>query len=174
MALVPCPGCGKDTSPEAESCPHCGYPVAKRRRQAERSKGCLILFVVIIGGCVLLSLMTPDRPPPLVTTGARLSLSEVIKISDHHWRRDEAGRAEHTLTITNKAPIRLKDLTLNFHYSSKTGARLGSKDETLYEFFERSKAHVVTIAHYSPAQARSVSVSLISAMTDSGELILGD
>ena len=29
MALIVCPECGKQVSDQAESCPHCGYPVPK-------------------------------------------------------------------------------------------------------------------------------------------------
>ena len=27
MALIKCPGCGKDVSSKAQSCPHCGEPI---------------------------------------------------------------------------------------------------------------------------------------------------
>ena len=33
MAMITCPECKKDISEAAASCPHCGYPLAKRREQ---------------------------------------------------------------------------------------------------------------------------------------------
>ena len=30
MALIKCPECNNDVSTEAISCPHCGYPIAKK------------------------------------------------------------------------------------------------------------------------------------------------
>ena len=39
MALIVCPECGKQVSDQAESCPHCGYPIpkyiAEQKKQAE-------------------------------------------------------------------------------------------------------------------------------------------
>jgi hypothetical protein len=31
MALIRCPDCARDVSDAARSCPHCGFPIAKRR-----------------------------------------------------------------------------------------------------------------------------------------------
>lgn len=33
MALIDCPDCSQQVSTEAEACPHCGYPVAKKRSE---------------------------------------------------------------------------------------------------------------------------------------------
>jgi predicted amidophosphoribosyltransferase len=30
MALINCPECNKEISDMAESCPHCGFPIAKK------------------------------------------------------------------------------------------------------------------------------------------------
>ncbi len=30
MALITCPECGKEVSDQAEACPNCGYPIAKK------------------------------------------------------------------------------------------------------------------------------------------------
>jgi len=34
MALIPCPECRKEVSTQAETCPSCGYPLAKRTESA--------------------------------------------------------------------------------------------------------------------------------------------
>ena len=31
MSLIKCPDCGKEISSHAESCPHCGYPLKKKK-----------------------------------------------------------------------------------------------------------------------------------------------
>lgn len=40
MALIKCPGCGKNVSEYAKTCPHCGYPIAetKETNAAKRDK----------------------------------------------------------------------------------------------------------------------------------------
>lgn len=35
MPLINCPECSREISDQAESCPHCGYPVARKRKEAE-------------------------------------------------------------------------------------------------------------------------------------------
>ena len=35
MPLIKCPDCKKDISSFAEACPHCGYPLAKIKKQEE-------------------------------------------------------------------------------------------------------------------------------------------
>ena len=37
MALIKCPECKKEVSDKAEVCPHCGYPL--RKRKDEKSEG---------------------------------------------------------------------------------------------------------------------------------------
>ncbi len=51
MALVECPSCHRGISDEAEACPNCGYPAAKKRAQqaaAREALGCAAALVVII------------------------------------------------------------------------------------------------------------------------------
>lgn len=52
MALVKCPQCGHEISPNAAACPSCGHPIAEKRRGGRL--GCLFYLFVIIGGFVLL------------------------------------------------------------------------------------------------------------------------
>ena len=38
MALIKCPECHREISDQAESCPHCGYPIQKKLYKTEREK----------------------------------------------------------------------------------------------------------------------------------------
>ena len=62
MALIKCPECGKEISDNAESCPHCGYPINKKEdsKQEEVQKSTeqkekkplkkryLVIFIIIV------------------------------------------------------------------------------------------------------------------------------
>jgi uncharacterized membrane protein YvbJ len=61
MALIPCPGCGKQLSPEARRCPGCGHPIkafyqGRDAGETALNVGCLIV-VLVIGVLVALSLI---------------------------------------------------------------------------------------------------------------------
>ena len=36
MGLINCPECGKEVSDQAQSCPHCGYPLEKNEENVQR------------------------------------------------------------------------------------------------------------------------------------------
>ena len=69
MGLINCPECGKEVSDQAQSCPHCGYPLEKNEENVQRGvdavgkwnptqqqpkklkkkgRGCLIPFIVVL------------------------------------------------------------------------------------------------------------------------------
>ena len=56
MSLIKCKECGKEISSKAAACPHCGAEPYKR-------SGCLIAFLAIIGGFMLLSLFSGYKAP---------------------------------------------------------------------------------------------------------------
>jgi len=43
MALIICPECGKEVSDQAEVCIHCGYPIAKKEKEAKKRTYSLVL-----------------------------------------------------------------------------------------------------------------------------------
>lgn len=47
MALIKCPECGKEISDRAESCPHCGYPIAN----LGKTKEAVNEYAVILEDC---------------------------------------------------------------------------------------------------------------------------
>ncbi|MFC1672597.1 zinc ribbon domain-containing protein [Pseudomonadota bacterium] len=54
MSLVPCPSCGKELSPQAKTCPHCGHPLEKGldapppTPEPKSSKGSIILVLGLL------------------------------------------------------------------------------------------------------------------------------
>ena len=41
MKLIPCPACGRDNSPDAEFCPHCGHPYQSQKNSGRtKAKKC--------------------------------------------------------------------------------------------------------------------------------------
>lgn len=59
MALIKCPQCGHDVSPQAESCPSCGHPIAESINRRGGGSGCGIVFgivLLLIGVFVILAL----------------------------------------------------------------------------------------------------------------------
>lgn len=66
MALINCPGCGKEVSENAAACPNCGEPVnaAPEKPQKVKSEGifmgtlnvgCMIVLVII--GVIIFAMM---------------------------------------------------------------------------------------------------------------------
>lgn len=52
MAMIKCPECKTEISDKADSCPKCGYSLAKDRKKKQQSRnaaGCLVLMIVIFG-----------------------------------------------------------------------------------------------------------------------------
>ena len=52
MALVECKACGKQISENAKECPHCGEPVAQKKKTSLLTWFVLILFIFFIVGTV--------------------------------------------------------------------------------------------------------------------------
>jgi len=58
--LIKCPGCENEIHRKAESCPQCGYPLAKKIKKEkdkkdieDTKKGCLTFVLVIVGILVI-------------------------------------------------------------------------------------------------------------------------
>jgi predicted RNA-binding Zn-ribbon protein involved in translation (DUF1610 family) len=56
-----CPSCGKEVSPQAFSCPHCGHPLQKGfmgRGATERAlnQGCLVIVIIVVVFLILFQL----------------------------------------------------------------------------------------------------------------------
>jgi hypothetical protein len=67
VALVACPDCQAQISPEAPACPHCGRPnkkVATKAKDGRQSAGC----AVMIGG-VILSFFSPPLGGLIIVVG---------------------------------------------------------------------------------------------------------
>lgn len=54
MALLKCPECGKDVSSSAQTCPSCGHPLKKRKKEKKKGScltkilGVIIVFFVLV------------------------------------------------------------------------------------------------------------------------------
>lgn len=99
MALISCPECGKQISDVAESCPHCGFPVASRQAPPPepdetadpngKNVGCgtLMLWgiVFLIGGLILTALLniSPEydstKDPAWIIDEGKKSLKGVLR-----------------------------------------------------------------------------------------------
>ncbi|MCR4744588.1 MAG: zinc-ribbon domain-containing protein, partial [Lachnospiraceae bacterium] len=51
MALMNCPECNKEISDMVEACPHCGYPVKKKRlhKITPKTIGVLLIGIILLG-----------------------------------------------------------------------------------------------------------------------------
>jgi len=48
--LIPCPGCNNKIHEEAEHCPHCGYPLARKEEEKlQKSTNMWIVFLILAG-----------------------------------------------------------------------------------------------------------------------------
>ena len=61
MALIPCRECGKETSTDASSCPHCGAVVRKTPKAQGPGMGCAVALEVILLLAVVFSLVPKDH-----------------------------------------------------------------------------------------------------------------
>lgn len=57
MALVQCKECGKDISPKATACPHCGHPAAKKKG------GCGPIILLSLVGTIAVTALFQDEQP---------------------------------------------------------------------------------------------------------------
>lgn len=83
MALIRCPECNREISDGADTCPHCGYQLAKKREEQKetpfkpvvsplskkKSSGLSKTVIGIIGGCAFIAVGIP-----LVTIGVGVIL----------------------------------------------------------------------------------------------------
>lgn len=86
MKLIECPSCHEKISDEAEACPHCGYPLAKKQKEkAARAAtlGCLGVLAIIILIGVLLSFFGGGPETPQKQEAAAPSGDKTI--SGEHW-----------------------------------------------------------------------------------------
>lgn len=55
-----CPDCGGTVSVRADSCPHCGAPLRKPKKQVGTGTGCLVIILVLVGVGWLVGETTPS------------------------------------------------------------------------------------------------------------------
>ncbi len=63
MALIECPGCTQIVSDTAESCPRCGYGVAKVIAQQDRAMGGLVIAGLFVAVLLIGSIVSLVRGP---------------------------------------------------------------------------------------------------------------
>jgi uncharacterized protein YraI len=78
--LIKCPGCGREVSARAESCPHCGSPIARSKggsTQIGTGTGCLVILLVIgaIGYIASDPSSSPSSTQPTRTTSTQTTAS---------------------------------------------------------------------------------------------------
>ncbi|MGO9451203.1 MAG: zinc ribbon domain-containing protein [Candidatus Binataceae bacterium] len=88
MKMIDCPSCHQNISDQAEVCPHCGYPLAKKRQQKQVRNlgiGCLGIFVALILVVALASFFGGSAPEDAQKSEAPLSGTDRTISGDHYF-----------------------------------------------------------------------------------------
>jgi hypothetical protein len=56
MSIKACPECGQNISTKADTCPSCGYPIAKNRKRSASQLGCLAFLLIFVGGFIAIAI----------------------------------------------------------------------------------------------------------------------
>ncbi len=107
MAIRPCRECGKDVSTGAQSCPHCGVPIARNKTSAG-TWGCLVL-VILVAAIAIPGIMKSGKeassrgsgsePPKPPAESVRAASSQTPKVPYEAPEISEVGRKQYSLEI---------------------------------------------------------------------------
>ncbi len=182
--LIICEDCGGSVSKNAESCPHCGAVL--KRKKPRTSGGTMLIAVLIVGSFALWIvgeiMKTPRqreverqrvqerqqaqerrRKEILAQVGEEMRIRDQISV-DAKWRKGGFGTvAVCDLTFKNDSDRTIKDVELLVRYSSESGVALGSHKEVIYSVVPAGETksineHAMGFVHQ---QAENASVSIV-------------
>jgi predicted nucleic acid-binding Zn ribbon protein len=176
MALIGCPGCGKEVSEQAQTCPDCGHPVAESTRARDKLLGFGVIVVVILALVAVSSMLQNTRSSPSANR-AEATTPETISepaptpelwTADLHiirpaWSKSEFGVAEWSLRIRNASTaIAYKDVHFKTTYWAPSGTKVDESfiGHTEYIVIPPRKTVSVHFSEFTHSQAATAYIRI--------------
>ena len=118
MPLVTCPDCKNEVSDAAEACPKCGRPMrpSSATKKSSSASGCLVLFVLLIGSCVAVSLLGDDDKKGSQAQRTYRGQRKTYRLpSSGVIRRIGGYEASHTFPAFSTYVVSRTDIVCHFH-----------------------------------------------------------
>lgn len=95
MALIKCPSCSNDVSPQAAACPKCGHPIASAKPvpPPKKSSGCGTLLAIVIGVPVVFAIWAGGEADKRRQEQAAVESARVAKLTPEQRATEQKAAA---------------------------------------------------------------------------------
>ena len=125
MSLIKCKACGEMISENANSCPHCGEPIAKKKKTPIFVWILLILFILYFVGEV------NSKIGGVSSSSSKVTVKDVRL--EYKIKRGISGSTiKGDFTVHNNGHYTIKDIKIKCTHFAESGTKIDSNTKTIY------------------------------------------